>query len=331
MPTVRASLPGEEYQVKQHTSTPSRAVQKVPDPLLVQKTFVSGDTLPASSIPAAEPRRFHLTKSASSLSLRHHTPSSGIQKHKKSRRNDLAVFVEKGKDKLRPKTPRGNSAVTSQRQPRTTGDSMPASAVVQPGEDKPRKRPNATAAERAWRAKNWGDDTSTTAPRERSAREGRTIHEPSNTWDYSSIELAEQLQRVALQESGYTNGASVAAGNVLSSPNAKIKPKAAPARFRDRQRQSNVDVANDNGMGVENHVEDDSEYVYDTFVRQIGPSSRVAPTPSTDPLEGLNLGKVGILVILEADEGLWETYGEDDDSDRDWNSEEEDENGTLYS
>ncbi|KAA6413702.1 MAG: hypothetical protein FRX48_02063 [Lasallia pustulata] len=330
VPTVRASLPGEEDQVKQHTRSTARAVENVPDPSsLVQQTPESDDTLPASSTPAVEPRRFHLTKSASSLSLRHQTPSSAIQKHKKSRRDDLAVFVEKSKDKSRPKTPRGNSAVSSQRQSRKTGDSMPPSAAVQLEEGRPRKRPNVSAAERKWRAEHSGDRTLTRAPKEVPARIGRTIHDPPNTWDYNSIELAEQLHQVALQESGCTNGTSVAAGSVLSSPNAKIKPKAPPPRYDERQPQTHVDVAD--ATEAEHDVEDDKDYVYDTYVRQVAPSSKVVPTSSMDHSEELDSGKIaGILVINQEDQEVWESYGVDDESDKDWNSEEEDENAEDY-
>lgn len=328
MPTVRASLPGEEDEVKKRTSSASCAVQNLPGPSLVQQCSGSGDNLLAPSTPAAEPRRFHLTKTTSSLSLRHQTTSSGIQKHKKSRRNDLAVFVEKSKEKLRPKTPRGNSAISNHRQSHISSDSMLTTTEVQPEEDRPRRRPNATAAERRWRTENWGRTTPTTAPRELPPRGGQTIHDPSNTWDYNSVELAEQLQQVALQESQYMNGSSITTGNVLSNPNAKIKPKAHPLRFRDRQGQSNGDVAND--LEAETDAEDDTEYVYDTFVRQDAPSSHAAPGTSTDPLQGLNPGNFGIMVIDEEYKELWETYGEDDDSDKDWNSEEEDENGKLY-
>lgn len=328
VPTVRASLPGEENQVKKHISPTMNAVQNLLGPSLVRPGSGSGDTLLAPSTPAVEPRRFHLTKSASSLSLRHQTPSSGIQKHKKSRRNDLAVFVEKSKERLRPKTPRDNSAITSQRQSQIISDSMPTPAEVHPEEDRPRRRPNATTAERRWRTENWGDTTLTTAPREPPPREGRTIHEPSNNWDYSSVVLAEQLQQVALQESGYMNWSSVTTGNVLSSPNAKVKPKAPPPRYRDRHGQTNVDL--DTDLVAETDAGDDTEYIYDTFVRQVAPSSHAVPTTSTDPLQGLNPGNFGILIVDEKYEKLWETYGEDDDSDKDWNSEDEDENGKFY-
>lgn len=328
VPTVRASLPGEENQVKKHTSPTTRAVQNLPGPSLVRQASGSGDTLHPRSIPAVVPRRFHLTTSASSLSLRHQTPSSGIKKHKKSRRNDLAVFVEKSKERLRPKTPRRNSAATGQRRSTTTSDSMPTPVEVQPEGDRPRRRPNATAAERKWRTENWGDNALRTAPRELPPRKGRTINESSNNWDYSSVELAEQLQQVALQESGYMNWSSGTTGNVLSSPYAKVKPKAPPPRYRDREGQTNVDM--DHDSEAETDAEDDTQYVYDTFVRQVASSNHAVPTTSTDPLQGLNPGNSGILVVDEKYEKLWDTYGEDDDSDKDWNSEEEDENGRFY-
>ena len=331
VPTVRASLPGEEHQRRPPTnSTPYQVLlQTSPEPSSIQRVPGSDDIIPEPSIPAAEPRRFHLTKSASSLSLRHQTPSSGIQRHKRSRRNDLAVFVEKSMDKIRPKSSRGNSAVAGHGQSQMTGDSTPNSTEMQPMEHKPRKRPNISAAEKKWRAETWGEKTPTKTPRVEPARGGRTIHDPSNNWDYNSIELAEQLQLVTLQESANMNGSIAAAGNALSSPNPKIKPKAPPLRYRDRQPRPDVGV--DEEMETDNGMEDDTDYVYDTFVRQVGPSNVGSPAPSTDTLQALVYGKIGILVITEEDEAVWETYGEDDESDKDWNSEEEDENGAVSS
>ena len=75
------------------------------------------------------------------------------------------------------------------------------------------------------------------------------------------------------------------------------------------------------------------EFVYDTYLRtkpaMVGLQSDCPM--DIDQLNMLANGKVGILVIAEQDEEAWEAYAEEEESDKDWNSEEEDENGRyLY-
>lgn len=86
---------------------------------------------------------------------------------------------------------------------------------------------------------------------------------------------------------------------------------------------------------AEQSDEDEDDYVYDTYIRQ-----PTQPGSGAAGLESLRLAssgeyvenrKIGIIVITQEDEKLWETYGVDEGKDEDWDSEDEDENGmTRY-
>lgn len=77
--------------------------------------------------------------------------------------------------------------------------------------------------------------------------------------------------------------------------------------------------------------ESQDEYVYDTYLRTKQPlvGFQSDGPMDIDQLEIATDGKVGVLVIAEEDEAAWEAYGDEEESDKDWNSEEEDENGIF--
>lgn len=73
------------------------------------------------------------------------------------------------------------------------------------------------------------------------------------------------------------------------------------------------------------HANDDMDYVYDTYIRYGG--SRASS--SMDTMAAAAEGSVGLLVLTQEDQELWHTYQEDDaESEADWDSEQDDENGT---
>lgn len=74
-------------------------------------------------------------------------------------------------------------------------------------------------------------------------------------------------------------------------------------------------------------VTDEANYVYDTYIRDEVP--RIVGSTSMDTMTGSrDKGGVGYLVIEDGDQDLWETYVErSDESDPDWDSEQDDENG----
>lgn len=68
-------------------------------------------------------------------------------------------------------------------------------------------------------------------------------------------------------------------------------------------------------------MEDEADYVYDTYILAPSSSDGAVQANAHDAL-----GNVGYLVITEEDQDVWETYLEDEPSDKDWNSDDEDEN-----
>lgn len=189
-----------------------------------------------------------------------------------------------------------------------------------------RKGPNATPAEREWRAANWDNSGVPARFTETGPRIGNNVNGPSHQWDYESPELAEQLQQIACEEIRATEERS---NQLASHPHLRTKPKPPkprwPAVQRNAHQSDEVDVIADVIA-----LDDDNDYVFDTYVRsQVHPSEMSdAAKPLPVPVQDIDLLNVGILVIEGGEvEELWETFGEDLDSDPDFNSEEEDENG----
>lgn len=271
----------------------------------------SSSKLTNTSPSAAEPRRFHLSHGFSTIPSPHSMSSNGIRKHGTRRREHLAVFEEKSKRML---SQNGLSSTA-------TVDEVPNAIVSQGvtvGFMPCQKRPSATAAEKKWREENW---TKPTAPEIASAK---ATNISSNEWDYVSMELVEELQTTALKEIRANEQRSKD-----SNGQSKLKYQPKPPKPRPTKSQGNT------GRDyIEHRVDsdDDTEYVFDTYIRT---SAQLAGAPYSselyiDPLEGLSKGSIGLLVIEEDDEAIWEAYGDEEVIDEEWNSEEEDENGMYH-
>ncbi|KAK3702228.1 hypothetical protein LTR37_015060 [Vermiconidia calcicola] len=118
-----------------------------------------------------------------------------------------------------------------------------------------------------------------------------------------------------------------------STPKPKVvaQPKLSGARSREFHRQR---VASNNKKDEDVDMEsDDGDYVYDTYV--------LAPTPATASSRDAGIdvhpeeyNSIGYLIITEADQTLWDAYLEEslqeNASDKDDNSDEEDENAEDY-
>ena len=76
-------------------------------------------------------------------------------------------------------------------------------------------------------------------------------------------------------------------------------------------------------------LDDDADYVFDTYIRSVAqPQDTIeASDPLIGSLQGVDRSNMGMLVIGDGEEELWETFGEDVDSGPGWDSEDEDENG----
>jgi hypothetical protein len=106
-------------------------------------------------------------------------------------------------------------------------------------------------------------------------------------------------------------------GTPIKSPSKTVKPKAPKLRYRDRQpeKASTLSAKHPEAMEVDNE-----EYVYDTYVREI-------ILPDADGKMPKPQGTVGFIVIGEEDEEWWNG---DDESDREFDTDDEDENAEDY-
>lgn len=128
-------------------------------------------------------------------------------------------------------------------------------------------------------------------------------------------EMADSLHQFAMDE---------VAKEASPRPKVTALPKLPPQRslelHRQRAAQAEVKMQSQRDQ-MSTDVEDDGEYVYDTYV--------LAPTSGAGAAQvgaAGALGNVGYLVISEDDQAIWETYLEDEPSDKDWDTDEEDEN-----
>lgn len=126
-------------------------------------------------------------------------------------------------------------------------------------------------------------------------------------------EMADSLHQFAIEE---------AAKEFPAKPRVTATPRLPPQRSKELHRQrASVSSNRPRSQTMDTDMDDEADYVYDTYV--LAPSSNIgaAQVDSQD-----TFGNVGYLVITEEDQAVWETYIEDEPSDKDWNSDEDDEN-----
>ena len=328
---MRTTLPGEDFNEEQtalaRSSENSTNSTPIADAAFTfekrQQPFESTQPKkPRQSthevfVSPSKARKFHLINTPSPTSSPFLAPKTIAQKHRDRRKKDLAVFAEKP-DLIRKVKLSGDILRHSSGEPRHVynGEKKDGSELEQP-----RKGPNATAAERKWRTETWANPPKPNAVTRKSTRTAENIHEPSSQWNYESAQLAEQLQEVALEEIH----ASEEQGKGLSgSGQLKIKPKP-PKPRQPRTDTWDVDSNGNDLMTDAVALDKDGDYVIDTYVR-----SSTQPTgPHYDSLHDIAHSNVGILIIEEQEEeAFWEAFAEDRQSDPEWNSEEEDENGS---
>ena len=333
VPIVRTTLPSEDFDERRNVITRfPEVIKPSPDASAIteKRQMPSGITKTRQSRPksqdifasALKARRFHLVNDPSSKSSPLLNPGTIAQKSRKSRRKDLAVFVERT-ESIRKAKGTGDVSRPSSGGPGTidNGGKEDTSQL-----QKPRKLPNATAAERKWRTETWANRPKPNEVNGNVTKTAENINEPSSQWNYESTKLAEQLQEVALEEirASEERGKGLGAGGKL-----KVKPK--PPKPRQPRTEKLADDGSGDGVMTDTiHLDDDGDYVLDTYVRSSAQPFGVTESaePDHDSLHGIDHSKLGILVIEnEEEEALWEAFAEDRESDPEWNSEEEDENG----
>ncbi|KAF2498012.1 hypothetical protein BU16DRAFT_537588 [Lophium mytilinum] len=289
IPVVRTTQPGEENR-------PARARLDSARPTQPSQGTIAQPLSPSHSSVLhqlrADPstfRRFHLSRR--SLPTCHASPS-GLEK-KRKRENAVPVFMER-KKKAQTSTQDQEGSVGSQQELDIMQESESKSKEQASAT---RKRPGAGAKELQWRAKNWSTLES--------KKSLDTLGEPPQDVVKDLEKFAEEIDH---QESK----------TVLSPPTTTPKkrgPKAPALRYKDRYPEEQK-AQDHNAMDVD--MEDDGDYVYDTYVRDVD---------MTKPLD--ENGILGLLVISDEDQELWDTFADNEESDE-FDTDDEDENAEDY-
>ncbi|KAI9864141.1 MAG: hypothetical protein M1813_003458 [Trichoglossum hirsutum] len=308
----------------------------------IQKPQLSSITNdPAAPPKILQPRRFHLSKS-SPVTPYPRSPVSGVQKRKKGAlKNEVAIFIEKEKRTLRRPRSLLNLVTTAaslqldsvQGDRRVSGmsreiKSMEGTGIPDPGvtlTPAPRKKPLISAQEK----RRLAEQSRLVAAHQRhhpeTQKTAQSIQADPSLWDCDSPELAAELQRFVLHSI-----------NTQTQPPAtksiKCKPKAPPIRPRDGEAAATAAAAtgpsepnnDDLDVAMQSSSDDEDNYVYDTYVRE-----HCSIAPKLDP--NSDGARVGVLVISPEDREEWEAFADDDgESDKDFNSDEEDENAESF-
>lgn len=333
VPTVRTTLPSEDFN--EETNALTRCPEK-PTPSTEAAATVEKRQRPSENTQSKKSRqntpdifpfllkarKFHLVRSPSPISSPFLAPKTIAQKHRNKRKKDLAIFAEKP-EIIRKAKVAGDVSRCSIGEPGHVhnGEKKDTSQPEQP-----RKRPNATAAERKWRTETWADPPKPNGVNGNLKKTAENINEPSSQWNYESTRLTEQLQEVTLEE---MHASDQQVKGLSSNGQVKIKPKP-PQPRQSRTEELAVDGSRHDLLTSAINTDDGGDYVLDTYVRSSAQPFEVTEQadPQNDSLHVIDHGKIGILIIEdEEEEALWETFAEDRQSDPEWNSEEEDENG----
>lgn len=266
------------------------------------------------SKPKPQPRQFHLSRRTFSV-LPAGSESKGRIHKRRQHRNDLPVFVEKpglarSARKTLPKVleASGDTAYTK--------DSGYHNAGSTHG-------PRIALGARESEVKRSRADVTRSTP-----SLAKKANENLREYSQNSIMLAWQLQELATKES--LRSTPELRG---SPPQLRPKIKLKPPRPRLKEIEiKSVDSGGDQVMDDVIDIESEEDFVYDTYVRSCGQVVS-KPKDMTEPMicEAGNIenNRIGILVIEDADQEIWETFAEEEESDKEWNSDEEDENGTF--
>ncbi|KAK4546675.1 hypothetical protein LTR36_001893 [Oleoguttula mirabilis] len=184
-------------------------------------------------------------------------------------------------------------ATTESAAVRDTARSAQDAAAVLPSDSRPLKRP--------------GKGTAAATK----ARRALLDQQAQGTQPHEHIEsLANDLHQFTLDE-------------LASAPKPKVTavPRLSAARSRDIHQQRSSATATQI-RDQEMTDDQDGDYVYETYVLAPSGGARAADADPT--------GDVGYLIITEDDQSIWEAYIEDEPSDKDWDTDDEDENAEDY-
>ena len=317
VPVIRSTLSGTE-DVKQHKGDrviPHSAKKASPIPPSSSSSQEKQRDVNRPLLPL-KARQFHLVKD-SILSPSHVVAGHGVQKRKRSEKG-IALFAERHLLQLQ------NSSQYAK---------LPANITPSAEDPSPQhhnsvtlghriyKRPNASAAEVEWRAKTWQKPANTDKDIMSIGDASRSNKYKFQSYGDYSLELAMQLHEITMQE---TRDAAVHEPAMGQRRPLKYKPKHPGPRTR-KDDISTQNTEQDEMTPNTNVQELGDDFVYDTYIRSDGPIE----AKSDGSIQQANQENVGVLVIEEDDEEAWEEYIETAESDKEWNTDEEDENGSY--
>ncbi|CZR66860.1 uncharacterized protein PAC_16761 [Phialocephala subalpina] len=256
---------------------------------------------------ATQPRRFHISRSA--------TPSipDTVGGGSRKRKAEPTIFIER---RARPKSQDGQAPSRSA-----------TPALESPSETpRPQKKPGLAAR------------TSTPPVKEPQPKPGiaplRNVRLASGEvmpWDVSSERLAAEMEAYTLAEIGKNLAASqhshpepkYTSSHIHKSSPSKFKPKAPALRYAQRhpeeKSQNNGTTMDLDGSYVEEEMDDDSEYIIDTYIRM--PAEALQDEDASK-----NIG----FLILDSQPDIEEFYREDEGSSEEEDEADEDENAENH-
>lgn len=297
IPSVRSSAPGDDVRDyarlkeawKARTEEGTSKIQEgiVLKPLAAQN---AGDTslspISAEDKSLQHPRRFHLTRHLSSAPGP--SASGRFQRGKIDIRPPLATFIE-----------RHTASFKHQRNP--IYQSNPVDKVIDLQHDQ-NEAPQLVSDDKApllevLQSSKRAPTKSFVIAEPQSERKGNSIQDHPSTWDHDSDQLADELAALAMEFDPEAKSKAVELeANMMKSP-----PPSAVPDDSDR-------------MAL-----DDNDFVYETYIK-VQHDQGQTTLADIDDWDA----KVGVLVIDEEVEDLWNKYV-DSDHDDDWD--EEDSNG----
>ncbi|KAK0127009.1 hypothetical protein ONS96_006569 [Cadophora gregata f. sp. sojae] len=323
--------PRKLAQLPHTTSSVIRQANSILSSQDAAQTTPTTKTTPFGTL-SSQPRRFHISRSAIPASKAHAIPSGS-----RKRKVEPTVFVER---RIRPKsadgTPGGSTtpeesggqnvkiAVPTQTPigqtpfEQTSAKQTPLEEPPTP-QVRPQKKPGRNARSTPVRS---------VTPPKSSPAPLRNVLLPNGSmvpWDVTSEQLALEMQAYTLQEIGKSIAASESpkpspVSDRVKSPS-KFKPKKPTLRYLERHPEHKVEAGMeiDEEEYMDEDIDDDSEYIIETYVRV--PAEAV----EVDAVQK-NVG----LLVLDSQPDIDEFYREDEESDEEEYDEDEDENAENH-
>lgn len=281
------------------------------DPSTPSKASQLNHKKSSPSKPKPQPRQFHLSARTFSIFPAYPEPKVSFLK-RKQRRNDLPVFVEKS------------------RLARSARDTLPKLLEVSrdPAHIKGSENHSAGSTYCSRIALKARQSNVESSGADFTRNTSSLAMESNEEYSQNSIMLAWKLQELATKES---SSPTLDLRGSLTPLQPKIKPKPPRPRSTDIEIKS-VDLGGDQIMADAIEIESEEDYVYDTYVLssgQVVSKLKGIAEPMISEVGNVDNNRIGILVIEDADQEIWETFAAEEESDKEWNSDGEDENGML--